>query len=49
MKLLGINKLSATTASLRDIKRKDSDRLMKCCCGKRYIYAILCSKQLKLI
>jgi len=37
MKNLGINNPTATTASFRNIKKKESDKLIKCGCGKRYI------------
>ena len=37
MKLLGIKNPSATTASFRNIKKKDSDKLIKCGCGEIYI------------
>jgi len=37
MKILGINNPTATTASFRNIKKKESDKLIKCGCGKRYV------------
>jgi len=37
MKSFGIKNPSATTSAFKNVKKKESDKLIKCSCGKRYI------------